>query len=192
MIKNNLAKLMFDRGITATQLFKDTGIARSTISKITNNNTDKISLKIIDQLCNYLRVTPAEFFDYIPYEIEVQITFDNYSDLKDIKKSYTKKPRQESEGFEVILDIRRHTDKETIFLSGNFLVDSETVPGIPVIGGIYFGLSDKNESDLSLIKSIPIQFQMDVLQLVKNEIEKKTSIPSGEMNSIGLEALGMY
>ena len=76
MIKNNLAKLMFDRGITATQLFKDTGIARSTISKITNNNTDKISLKIIDQLCNYLRVTPAEFFDLtkLKYKLHLIIT----------------------------------------------------------------------------------------------------------------------
>ncbi|HFR3365514.1 TPA: XRE family transcriptional regulator, partial [Streptococcus suis] len=28
MLRNNLAKLMIDRGISATQLFNDTGIAR--------------------------------------------------------------------------------------------------------------------------------------------------------------------
>ena len=28
MFRNNLAKLMIDRGISATQLFNDTGIAR--------------------------------------------------------------------------------------------------------------------------------------------------------------------
>ena len=49
MLRNNLAKLMIDRGISATQLFNDTGIARSTISKISNNNTDKINLQTIEE-----------------------------------------------------------------------------------------------------------------------------------------------
>ena len=72
MLRNNLAKLMIDRGISATQLFNDTGIARSTISKISNNNTDKINLQTIDKICNYLEVSPSEFFDFWPYDVKVQ------------------------------------------------------------------------------------------------------------------------
>ncbi|HEM4762899.1 TPA: helix-turn-helix transcriptional regulator, partial [Streptococcus suis] len=71
MLRNNLAKLMIDRGVTATQLFNDTGIARSTISKISNNNTDKISLQTIDKICNYLEVSPSEFFDFWAYDVKI-------------------------------------------------------------------------------------------------------------------------
>jgi len=75
---------MIDRGITATQLFNDTGIARSTISKISNNKTDKINISTVDKLCNYLMVSPADFFDYIPFEISMKAGFDNYDSLSEL------------------------------------------------------------------------------------------------------------
>ncbi|WP_291454543.1 helix-turn-helix transcriptional regulator [Abiotrophia sp. HMSC24B09] len=68
MIRNNLAKLMLERGIKATELFNETRIARSTISKIANNVPDKIEYSTIDTLCRALRVTPADFFLYTPID----------------------------------------------------------------------------------------------------------------------------
>ncbi|MGC4375208.1 helix-turn-helix domain-containing protein, partial [Streptococcus suis] len=88
MLRNNLAKLMIDRGVTATQLFNDTGIARSTISKISNNNTDKISLQTIDKICNYLEVSPSEFFDFWAYDVKIQCGFDNFDTLSEVKEHW--------------------------------------------------------------------------------------------------------
>ena len=90
MLRNNLAKLMIDRGITATQLFNDTGIARSTISKISNNNTDKISLSTIDKICNYLHVTPADFFDFIPFEFDVKVLFEKFDSYEELEEYFKK------------------------------------------------------------------------------------------------------
>ncbi|MGT2964761.1 helix-turn-helix domain-containing protein [Streptococcus acidominimus] len=68
MIKNNLKKLLAERSIKVLHLSNETGIARSTINKIANNSTDKISMEVVNILCNALKVTPNEFFSYIPYD----------------------------------------------------------------------------------------------------------------------------
>ena len=88
MLRNNLAKLMIDRGISATQLFNDTGIARSTISKISNNKTDKFSLQTIDKICNYLEVSPSDFFDFWDYDVQLKTGFTNFDSVQEVKEHW--------------------------------------------------------------------------------------------------------
>lgn len=74
MIKNNLAKIMIDRNIKATTISNETGIARSTISRLSNNNSEKIDLSILNTLCTVLKITPDVFFEYHP--IDYSFTFE--------------------------------------------------------------------------------------------------------------------
>ena len=74
MLRNNLARLMVDRGIKTLHLSNETGIARSTITKIANNQSDKIGIDTINKLLGALDVRPSDFFDYIPYDFD--FTFD--------------------------------------------------------------------------------------------------------------------
>lgn len=81
MIKNNLAKLLAERNIKASRLSLDTGIAQSTLSRISNNATEKIEYSTINTLCKYLGVEPKDFFEFVPVDLE----FDIYTELFDIK-----------------------------------------------------------------------------------------------------------
>ncbi len=66
MLANRLGVLIAERQLSIKQISEDTGISRNTISNITNNIKANISTEIIDKLCNYLAVTPSEFFCIYP------------------------------------------------------------------------------------------------------------------------------
>lgn len=193
MLRNNLAKLMIDRGITATQLFNDTGIARSTISKISNNNTDKISMSTIDKICNYLRVTPADFFDFIPFEFDVKILFEEYDSYEELKEHYGGMfgKKNGEENFEVILNIFTYGQKQSIFFNGS--VKAENMDTGVFLTDAVFSLSPKSKDSVEVVNKMPIQFQTDILEKIKSEItDYMHLVPFGEMDSIGLEVFNSY
>ena len=170
MLRNNLAKLMIDRGVTATQLFNDTGIARSTISKISNNNTDKISMSTIDKICNYLRITPADFFDFIPFEIDIKILFENFDSYDELEEYYKRLYNQKSEtNFEVILNVFKYGQKQTIFFNGSVKIEN-TQGEFILLSEPVFSLSPKSKSTIKIVNEMPIQFQKDILEKIKKEI----------------------
>lgn len=69
MIRNKLSILLTERGLKATKVANDTGIARSTLSKISSNSSEKIEYSTINTLCKYLRITPSDFFEYSPIDV---------------------------------------------------------------------------------------------------------------------------
>lgn len=175
MIRNNLAKLMIDRDITATQIFNDTGIARSTISKIYNNNTDKISLETIDKLCNYLMVTPADFFDYVPYEVEVKLSIDKYDTLQEMVEN---NPfiTLDVQKIEVILNVTHMAKKQTIFFLG-LLTFEHGGQGDAELSDIELILSKDSAVDIEVIKELPIQFQKEIIDKIKKEFNSINLFP---------------
>lgn len=77
MIRNTLAKLMIDRNMKATELSEMTGIARSTISKISNNISTKIDFDTLNDICISLEIEPKDFFTFIPINYNFKITIGN-------------------------------------------------------------------------------------------------------------------
>lgn len=73
MIRNNLAKLLIDRNIRATELSEKTGIARSTLSRISNNTSSKIDFDTLDEICVALEIKPHDFFTYIPFQFDYKM-----------------------------------------------------------------------------------------------------------------------
>lgn len=71
MLRYNLNKLLAERNLSANRVYVDTGISRSTLSKLINNQSNMIQLETIDKLCQYLKVSPSEFLAYIPLDVEV-------------------------------------------------------------------------------------------------------------------------
>lgn len=76
MIRNRLSILLAERGIKATKVANDTGIARSTLSKITNNSSEKIDYSTINTLCRYLKITPCDFFEYEPFDVSFFVSIE--------------------------------------------------------------------------------------------------------------------
>lgn len=61
-----LDKILNERKITKTQLYKDTGISTNVISKISKNEIFKTDT--INRICEYLEVQPSEIMEWIPDE----------------------------------------------------------------------------------------------------------------------------
>lgn len=180
MLRNNLAKLMIDRGISATQLFTDTGIARSTISKISNNNTDKISSQTIDKLCNYLEVSPTEFFDFWPYEVKVKSGFINFDSIKDLQKTWKKHGVKPEPCFLLIEASRGRNITKSI--EYQFVINDEYLPGFPYeeydkdpFPGMYLDEVELIKSDFKLTE-IPVQFRNDLVEQVKDALLKNLGV----------------
>lgn len=77
MIKNRLAELLAQRQLKITKVAKDTGISRNTITATAQNDGTMIKLETIDILCNYLGVTPSEFFEFIPVLFDINVMTTN-------------------------------------------------------------------------------------------------------------------
>ena len=63
MLKNNLSVLMAERGLKIADLYNATGISKTTLMAIANNNSIGIQFETLDRLCNYLDVTPNDFLN---------------------------------------------------------------------------------------------------------------------------------
>lgn len=73
MIRNRLSVLLAERNLKITRVAKDTGIARSTITSIAQNDVKMIQLETINSLCIYLGITPCEFFEFSEYDVEFTV-----------------------------------------------------------------------------------------------------------------------
>ena len=69
MLKNNLKILMAERNLKATRVSLETGISRSTISSLVNNNSKMIQNETLNTLCTYLKVTPNDFFSFTDWDL---------------------------------------------------------------------------------------------------------------------------
>lgn len=67
MIKTNLAVLMAERGLKIADVYEATGISKTTLMAISENTGKGIQYETIDKLCNFLNVSPKDFFVYAPY-----------------------------------------------------------------------------------------------------------------------------
>lgn len=72
MIQSRLSVLMAERGLKISDLYEETGISKTTLMAIAENNGKGVQFDTVDKLCNFLGVTPCDFFDYSPYIVETQ------------------------------------------------------------------------------------------------------------------------
>ena len=66
MLENRLWVLMAERQIKISSISDDTGISRTTLTSLKYHRASRIDFKTLDILCQYLRITPGEFFEYKP------------------------------------------------------------------------------------------------------------------------------
>lgn len=67
MLKSNLSVLMAERGLKIVDLYNATGISKNTLMSLADNTSKGVQFETVDKLCNYLGVTPADFFVYAPF-----------------------------------------------------------------------------------------------------------------------------
>lgn len=77
-IRNKLAVLMAERRLKLTQVSRETGISRTSLVDVYYNRSKMIKLSTINSLCQYLKVTPAEFFAYDPHPTDEHWYYDSW------------------------------------------------------------------------------------------------------------------
>lgn len=73
MLKCNLAVLLAERKLKISKVSADTGVSRTTLTALSSNQSQGIQFDTLNTLCSYLRVTPAEFFCYAPFEFKTSL-----------------------------------------------------------------------------------------------------------------------
>ena len=169
MLRNNLAKLMIDRGISATQLFNDTGIARSTISKISNNKTDKFSLQTIDKICNYIEVSPSDFFDFWDYDVQLKTGFTNFDSVQEVKEHWGDSSKYSEPCFLLIEFKRGKNTKKLLEYTFNYKYEFDpTLPDDLQDGtGWVDDLELVPTSEVAIINDMPVQFKNELIEQIK-------------------------
>ena len=62
MIISNLAVLLAERKLKVADLVRSTGINKSTLHKLYNDESVRIDLETIDRICDYLDVQVGDLF----------------------------------------------------------------------------------------------------------------------------------
>lgn len=83
MIINRLAVLLAQKKIKITQIAKDTGLSRTTLTTLSQNQSKRIDNETLNSLCNYLRITPDDFFEYTPLDFDVKVNIENITEKID-------------------------------------------------------------------------------------------------------------
>ncbi|MCL9774072.1 helix-turn-helix domain-containing protein [Vibrio methylphosphonaticus] len=65
MLKCHLSKIMGERKLKISDVARDTGINRGTITRLYNETATRVELEVIDTLCGYFEITVAELFERI-------------------------------------------------------------------------------------------------------------------------------
>ena len=68
MIDTNLAVLLAERGLSISDLSSAIGVSRQTLTTFTDDTAGGIRFATVNKICHYLKITPAELFNYLPYD----------------------------------------------------------------------------------------------------------------------------
>ncbi|MBM7072021.1 helix-turn-helix transcriptional regulator [Shewanella sp. 202IG2-18] len=63
MIKCNLSKIMGEKRLKISDVSRDTGINRGTITRLYNETATRIEIEVIEKLCVYLGIQIGELFE---------------------------------------------------------------------------------------------------------------------------------
>ncbi|MBA4261780.1 MAG: XRE family transcriptional regulator [Comamonadaceae bacterium] len=65
MIKCHLSRLMGERKLKISDVARDTGLHRNTVSLLYQETATRVDLDAIDALCRYFNVPVGELFEHI-------------------------------------------------------------------------------------------------------------------------------
>jgi len=65
MIVNHLPTLLAERRLKVADAVRATGVSKTTLHKIYNDQSSRIDFDTIDKLCEYLEVGVGDLFEYV-------------------------------------------------------------------------------------------------------------------------------
>lgn len=81
MILSRLKVLLAERNIKISKVSNDTGISRTTLTALAQNTPKGVQFETIDVLCQYLGIKISDFFEYVPFDIDINCEKPDLLDL---------------------------------------------------------------------------------------------------------------
>ena len=106
MIKNRLSAILGEQRMRVSELSKLSGISQNALNKIYHNKTKGIDFQTLDKLCEVLKCSTQDLFQYIEGWIYKPLP---YHCLDDIKTSSPLEGEEWGEGVKVFQVILFHT-----------------------------------------------------------------------------------
>ncbi len=72
MIQCRLRELMAAKGrrerrkVTYDDILAQTGIAKTSLTRLANDRADRVAVSVLDRLCDYFDCQPGDLFIYVP------------------------------------------------------------------------------------------------------------------------------
>lgn len=170
MIRNRLAEIMFERGIKTVRMAKEIGISRNTIANTAANTSEMLQMKTIDKICRYLNITPGEFFEYMPVDIDFKLyesspiimILDSSTDIYDVSIT-----------LDLLIDI--NNDGKRINLDTELFLEEETelsmVPFDP--NELKFKIAFENSKDAEDIANLFSSFSRGFKKVIHNNLSNE-------------------
>lgn len=156
MIKTNLAVLMAQRGLKIADVHQATGISKTTLMALAENDGKGVQFDTVDKLCIFLGIPISDFFIYVPYIFNFKV-LDNDEDCP------------------VIYITVKHQGKDSVFrLYGFCKVPEDIKPFNPYTKVLNegefdycldYGLTDSYLIDL--FNSLPVEFRIDFIKMLE-------------------------
>ncbi|MGE7954963.1 helix-turn-helix domain-containing protein [Lysinibacillus xylanilyticus] len=179
MIRNRLAALMAERGLKITRVAKDTGISRNTITAISQNDSEMMRMETINTLCKYLGVTPSEFYEYEPLDIDffVEINFCRYSLQERPTDSFITENYLSitTADIDVIMDVKRNQHTQSFDLLGK-TINSVELGNSDIFGAnipLTIEFDNENEKYIfinEIYNKISASFHQDIYKNLENKL----------------------
>ena len=65
MIKCNLSRILGEKKLKISDVSRDTGINRGTLTRLYQETAERIDLEVMDQLCDYLKCDVSDLFERV-------------------------------------------------------------------------------------------------------------------------------
>ena len=65
MIRCHFARLLGERKLKISDVARDTGINRGTLTRLYYETTERVELEVLDQLCDYFSIDLPELLDRV-------------------------------------------------------------------------------------------------------------------------------
>lgn len=180
MLRNNLSMLLTERQLRISKLANDTGISRTTLTSLSTNSSKMVQIDTVNRLCQALKIQPADFFEYVPFDFEY--TFDEGEPSPDNAENSI--PTFDSMLFINVTENNSRVD--TIELQGfteyyNF--NGASGSGTLMTGtGLYPSNTEQLDKLDSYLKQMSVAFISDLKKEIANVIED--SLTSGSENKV--------
>ena len=66
MIKCHLSRLLGERRLKISDVARDTGLNRGTLTRLYHETAERLELDVLDRLCVYLNCTVADLLEFTP------------------------------------------------------------------------------------------------------------------------------